>query len=120
MVHVCLSLMTKSAHLPQARHLLLHLQHLGLHSGKSTTVVVGAEIDSQRLVTFYMINYYIKYVELIDTVFLVLKKKPLGRWINIQTSAFAPLPDSKRSSTSSTTLRPPSCASPSSRVRRRW
>ncbi|PWN20323.1 GNS1/SUR4 membrane protein [Microstroma glucosiphilum] len=30
-----------------------------------------------RLETFYLINYYFKYWELLDTVFLVLKKKPL-------------------------------------------
>lgn len=29
-------------------------------------------------VTYYMINYYFKYLELVDTVFLFLKKKPLG------------------------------------------
>jgi fatty acid elongase 3 len=31
-----------------------------------------------RLEFYYMVNYYIKYVELIDTVFLALKKKPLA------------------------------------------
>ena len=33
----------------------------------------------QRLEFYYMINYYFKYIELIDTLFLALKKKPLGK-----------------------------------------
>lgn len=33
---------------------------------------------SDRLEFFYLINYYFKYLELIDTVFLALKKKPLA------------------------------------------
>ncbi|KAL5518942.1 ELO2 [Sanghuangporus vaninii] len=31
-----------------------------------------------RMEFYYMINYYIKYLELLDTVFLALKKKPLA------------------------------------------
>ncbi|CAK5269803.1 unnamed protein product, partial [Mycena citricolor] len=31
-----------------------------------------------RLEFYYMINYYFKYIELIDTVFLAFKKKPLA------------------------------------------
>lgn len=32
----------------------------------------------QKLEFYYMINYYFKYIELLDTLFLALKKKPLG------------------------------------------
>ncbi|CDO71575.1 hypothetical protein BN946_scf184911.g45 [Trametes cinnabarina] len=33
---------------------------------------------TERLQFYYMINYYFKYIELVDTVFLALKKKPLA------------------------------------------
>ncbi|KAG2072637.1 GNS1/SUR4 membrane protein [Suillus decipiens] len=33
---------------------------------------------TERLEFYYMINYYFKYIELFDTVFLALKKKPLA------------------------------------------
>lgn len=33
---------------------------------------------TNRLEFYYMINYYFKYIELIDTLFLALKKKPLA------------------------------------------
>ncbi|CCL98961.1 uncharacterized protein FIBRA_00969 [Fibroporia radiculosa] len=33
---------------------------------------------TSRLETYYIINYYFKYLELLDTVFLALKKKPLA------------------------------------------
>lgn len=34
--------------------------------------------ELQKLEFYYLINYYFKYLELIDTVFLALKKKPLS------------------------------------------
>jgi hypothetical protein len=36
---------------------------------------------------YYMINYYFKYLELLDTIFLALKKKPL-RMLRPQPIAF--------------------------------
>lgn len=37
---------------------------------------------------YYMVNYYFKYLELLDTVFLAFKKKPLGEHLysSVQTS----------------------------------
>ena len=67
--------------LPSSRFPLVHLQHLGFHPCESQSFASPGTTkasDRQRLISFYMVNYYIKYVELIDTVFLVLKKKPLG------------------------------------------
>jgi fatty acid elongase 3 len=40
--------------------------------------ICGEGAWTMRLETFYIINYYIKYWELIDTLFLVLKEKPLA------------------------------------------
>ena len=37
----------------------------------------------QALEFYYIINYYYKYLELLDTVFLALKKKPLGEVFSI-------------------------------------
>lgn len=78
-----------------------------------------------------MINYYIKYYELIDTVFLVLKKKPLGTlsysFLNKLVHGltyFSPVQTLcvfgwiKPSCTCSTTLPPLSSASPSWREQR--
>jgi len=39
--------------------------------------VCSDEAWTPRLEFYYMINYYFKYLELIDTIFLALKKKPL-------------------------------------------
>ncbi len=32
----------------------------------------------QRMELYYIINYYIKYVELLDTLYLALKKRSFG------------------------------------------
>ena len=38
---------------------------------------MSTEVSKQRMEFYYMINYYFKYLELLDTVFLAFKKKPL-------------------------------------------
>lgn len=70
-------------------------------------------------VTYYMINYYIKYLELFDTVFLFLKKKPLGECIwreGESRDIWEVSSDGKPSSTSSTTRQRLFFASPSLRA----
>lgn len=39
--------------------------------------ICSTQAFNSTLVMYYIVNYYFKYVELLDTVFLVLKKKPL-------------------------------------------
>ncbi len=39
--------------------------------------ICGAGAWTMRMETFYIVNYFFKYWELVDTVFLVLKKKKL-------------------------------------------
>ena len=52
-----------------------------------------------------MINYYFKYIELIDTIFLALKKKPLRTSDDLSPRGIV-LNSYQNSFTSSTTLRP--------------
>lgn len=55
-----------------AQQLIPSLWKNGLYDG-----VCGATGWSQPLLVLYYLNYLTKYLELLDTVFLVLKKKPL-------------------------------------------
>ncbi|KIN02646.1 hypothetical protein OIDMADRAFT_95312, partial [Oidiodendron maius Zn] len=55
-----------------AEQLLPTLWRYGLYEN-----ICGSSGWTRALVVLYYLNYLVKYVELIDTVFLVLKKKPL-------------------------------------------
>ncbi|TFY51159.1 hypothetical protein EVJ58_g10711 [Rhodofomes roseus] len=50
-----------------------------LHGGGDRPAFLEARsVLVNRLELFYIINYYFKYLELLDTIFLALKKKPLA------------------------------------------
>jgi fatty acid elongase 3 len=44
--------------------------------------ICSYEAWTPRMEVYYMINHYFKYLELLDTVFLALAKKPLGMSAN--------------------------------------
>ncbi|EGO30810.1 hypothetical protein SERLADRAFT_455104 [Serpula lacrymans var. lacrymans S7.9] len=60
--------------------LVLMLEEVGLVWWQSDTYSVMCADSSwtDRLEFYYMINYYFKYIELLDTIFLAFKKKPLA------------------------------------------
>jgi len=58
-----------------AEQLLPQLWKHGLYEN-----ICGASGWTQPLVVLYYLNYLTKYVELIDTVFLMVKKKPLSKY----------------------------------------
>jgi hypothetical protein len=58
-----------------------NLRRGGLDSCPSILFLIprrlNTDVSKQRMEFYYMINYYFKYLELLDTVFLAFKKKPL-------------------------------------------
>ncbi|KAL4070937.1 GNS1/SUR4 membrane protein [Scleroderma citrinum] len=47
-------------------------------SSNTFDTICAVQSWTPKLEFYYMINYYFKYIELLDTVFLALKKKPLA------------------------------------------
>ncbi|KIM66194.1 hypothetical protein SCLCIDRAFT_110758 [Scleroderma citrinum Foug A] len=47
-------------------------------SSDAFSAICATQSWTPKLEFYYMINYYFKYIELLDTVFLALKKKPLA------------------------------------------